>query len=654
MPFVYLPPSDGVNVNWGPVSPELALFPTYHRANLNGGPVMAEIEVRGPGLALEDAFNWLRRPVYIRNGNGMDVWWGLVNEVRYMVDATTYSMTLDDVANRVAVAYSEPTPDGASQRRTTAWLEDTISSARYGVKDLLESIGTAYAAQAVSTQARLLAERAKAQATPEIGSGGNGGLSVLLLCVGWMETFGWRIYNRLQGRIEFDGDGGRTQAIGWAIFNDNRIGFGGGSIQDMLGRLGPLTQGNKVTIAGSTSNNGTVTLLAGTSETPASVVSGTIYFETTDDIKSSQSIFGFVKDSYWIKVSGSSANSRYHKVGATGDQHIRTSASVSGNIVAEGAGPNITIEQGQKISVLGGAGTWEAPGASVTLSVLGSILAQSFVVPSTMKVAQVGVRVGKIGNPGDSFKIDLYNDSSGSPGSYLWTGTLAANSITDSPEWRWVPMPNPTLNAGTYWLVVTRTGAEDGANCYAVALTKTAYGSCKAWTGSGWVANSLGEYLPFKVWAGEDTADQMRRIVADVGQFVAIADAPASTGIVTNPYRDEDETALGALTKLIESGTTGGGRLLAMVSPERVLRIVAEPAPNANPIICGSDGIVRQAGGSNLPEGYLPVGQWADVVGLSPALRASLKVSPVLIEEAEYDWREGTTRISKVRKAGSR
>lgn len=654
MPFVYLPPSDGVNVNWGPVPAALDLWPTYHRADVWGGPVVAEVEVRGPAAALEDAFNWLRRPVYIRNDNGMDVWWGYVNEVRYLVDGATYSATVDDVANRVAVAYSEPTPDGASQRQTTTWLEDTDSSSRYGIKEVLESIGTAYAAQAVTARANLLAQRAKAQATPDFGGGATGDVSVLLLCAGWMETFGWRIYNRLQGRIEFDGDSGRTQAIGWAIFNDNRIGFGGGSIQDMFGRLGPLTQGNRVTIAGSASNNGTVTLLAGTGEAPASVVSGAIYFEPTDDIKANQSIFGFVKDSYWIKVSGSPGNSRYHKVGATGDQHVRTSASVSGNIVAEGVGPNITIEQGQKISVLGGGGTWETPGASVTLSVLGSILAQSFVVPSAMKIAQVGVRVGKIGNPGDSFKIDLYNDNSGSPGSYLWTGTLAASSITDSPEWRWVPMPNPTFNAGTYWLVVTRTGAEDAANCYAVALTTTAYGACKAWTGSSWVANSLGEYIPFKVWSGEDTADQMRRIVADVGQFVAIADAPVSTGIVTNPYRDEDETALDALSKLIESGTSGGGRLLAMVTAERVLRVWAEPAADTPTIICGPGDSVRPVAGGRLPEGYLPIGQWAESVHLSPALRAALSVSPVLVEEAEYDWRDGKLRIGKAKRARRR
>lgn len=650
MGFVYLPSSDG-SINWGAVPAELVLTPTYHRANVRGGPAVAEVEVRGPKAALEETFGWLRRPIYLRNDNGLDVWSGFVNEVRVTIGATAYTVTLDAMANRIAIAYSEPTPDGGSQRLTTAWVEDTNSSARYGVREFLESMGTATTAQAQARQTQLLAKLAAVSGTPTPSNKPGSGMA-LLICVGWIETFGWRMYSRLDGRIEFEGAIGRTQAIGWSVLNDIRFGFGGGSIQDMAGRLAALAYGSQITVTGSASNNGTWTLSGTTSDEVQSAASNTIYFEESDDIFANLSILGFAKEGYWIKVSGSPANSRYHKVGATGDRHVRTSASVSGLIVNEGTGPVITIEQGQKAMLASGAGsTWEAPAASISVILTGHIMAQSFAVASTMKVAQVGVKVGKIGSPSDNFTVAIYSDSSGSPGTAVASGTLAPSSIVATPEWRWITIPTPTLTPGTYWIVVSRSGSVEGTNCFSVELSTTAYGTCKAWnsSGGGWIANPLGEYMPIKVWSSEDTADQMREIVGDTAQFGILGDIISATGVATNPYRDDDETALDALRKLIDTGMSDGGRLLVTMI-DRVLYVYEEPAPSAA-LVLDMDGNLRQAAGGILPQGLLPIGQWLDVVGLSPATKAALSVSPVLLEEAEYDWRERTLQIKRVRTA---
>lgn len=648
--FVYLPPEDIGNWSWGPVPSELALEPTYTRATVRGGPDMAEIEVRGPALALEEALDWLRRPVFVRNAKGMNVWWGFVNEVRLSTGASVYTRTLDALANRVAVAYAAPSADGGSERQTTPWAEDAPSILRYGVKELLDSFGTAYEVQALGRRAALLEQMASPATTPSLS--GSGESTALLVCTGWLESLAWLTYSRIEGRIEFDGATGTVHPIGWGIAASNQIGFGNQAIHDAWGRLGGLKAGMKITVTGSGSNNRTFTVLDGTTEEVESYSGASISFQPIDDIIDSAGGMGMVKADHWLLVDGSTNNDRWHRVAQAGADHVRTSSSVSGAIVAEAAGQTISMYQAQRLSTYE-ATAYEAPGAaaSVSISLTGNMLAQSFTVTTPLTVAQAAVKVGKTGNPADPFRLQIYSNSSGQPGSSLALGELAAADIGESPGWRWVTLPPTTLAAGTYWIVCTRQGGTQGADYYSVQLTPTAYGACKAWASGSWVNNPLGEYVPFRVWAGEDTAAQMRRVVADGGQFLAACDAPTATGIVTNPYRDEDETALDAFFKLMDSGTAGGRRLLARVTAERVLQVFPETGPGDNLPVWGKDGVLRQAGGGLLPQGYLPVGEWANDEGLSPAARAALRASPVLIEEVEYDWREGALRINRVRTA---
>lgn len=648
--FVYLPPDDILTGGWGPVPSELALEPTFTRANVRGGPVMAEIEVRGPALALEETLDWLRRPVFVRNANGMNVWWGFVNEVRLSTGASTYTRTLDALANRVAVAYATPAADGSSERQTTPWAEDAASIARYGVKEFLDSFGSAFGAQATGRRSGLLQQMATPATTPSLSSSGES--VALLVCVGWLETLAWLTYSRIEGRIEFDGDTGSVQPIGWGVTASNQIGFGDQALHDAWGRLGGLKAGMKITVTGSVSNNRVFTVLDGTSEKVENYIANTIYFEPTDDILDAVDGMGMVETDHWLLVSGSAANSRWHRVGQAGAGHVRTSASVSGGIVAEATGPTIGMYQAQRLPVVEDA-AYEAPGAASSVSIVltGHILAQSFVLSAPMTLAQVAVKVGKVGNPTDPFRLHIYSNNAGQPGNSLGMGELPATEIGTSTEWRWVTLTATTLAAGTYWIVCTRQGGVDGANYYSVQLTATGYGSCKAWANGVWSNNPLDEYLPFRVWAGEDTASQMRRVVADAGQFLAASDAPTATGLITNPYRDEDETALDEFYKLLDSGTANGQRLLVRVTADRVLQVFAEAGPGDNLPVWGVDGVLRLAAGGLLPQGHLPVGEWANVEGLSPAARAALRASPVFIEEAEYDWREGALHIKRVRSA---
>jgi hypothetical protein len=406
----------------------------------------------------------------------------------------------------------------------------------------------------------------------------------------------------------------------------------------------------KVAVSGTANNNISYTVKGGSADEIVTYAANTIYFQLTDDIYDSAQGMGPIKASHYIYITGSVLNSGYHFIEAAGAGALNVDTGPGGQIELESAGPLITITQASRLDTYE-AGVYELPGPSVTMVLTGSRLAQSFTVPTTMQLAQVAVKVGKVGIPADSFQVDIYSNSGGNPGTLLGTALLSASAIDDSPNWRWLITPVITLTAGTtYWLVCGRQSTLNGANHYTVQMTTDAYGTCKAWNGGAWITNPLGEYLPLKVWSGEDTAAQMKRIITGVGEFFADADVPASTGIVTNPYRDEDETAYDALFKLFDSGTSGGQRLHAWVSPARTLSIYAEPSATDDPAVYGTDGVLRQALGGLLPQGYLPVGQWVIPEGLSPAVRAAIRVSPLLVEEAEYDWREQVLRINRVRR----
>lgn len=189
----------------------LALRPLRWSWTEPGGPDYAEIAVDGNNDLLWDMLRLLRCPVTIYNRNGAAVWWGYVSDAAFSTDAVDIAVTLDDMANRVAVAYSLVAAGSQTvgTRATTSWTEDTTSSGEYGTKELLASIDGATTAQAENVRDRLLALHKYPLAIPQaagrknrtlsIGQYSRGGAAVRgagrLVCRGWWHTLDWRYYS---------------------------------------------------------------------------------------------------------------------------------------------------------------------------------------------------------------------------------------------------------------------------------------------------------------------------------------------------------------------------------------------------------------------------------------------------------------------------
>jgi hypothetical protein len=109
------------------------------------------------------------------------------------------------MANRVAVRYTELSPDGGSfgEVNQTEWAEDTTSAAVFGRKELLMERGLMSASAALQfarPHARLLRAALRAHDSARYSTGRHssaaGGIrrTVYLDCLGWFARLAWRVY----------------------------------------------------------------------------------------------------------------------------------------------------------------------------------------------------------------------------------------------------------------------------------------------------------------------------------------------------------------------------------------------------------------------------------------------------------------------------
>lgn len=631
------------------VQSDIAFQPLRWKASASGGPVESEIQVTGTRAGLKALRDWLRYPVAIYNPNGSIVWWGFVYEVALQLDGWSVTATLDRLRNRVAVTYSSL--EGAIESAlTTAWADDAASQGEYGIREHYESLGQATTAMATAYRDRLLAERARPVYGKSVAAGDESG--AVLRCRGWYSALAWRYYQRTDGRLEHMPDDTEVQPIGWGIASSNQVGFGSAGIHDVAGRLGTLQAGMKLTVTGSSLNNKTFTLSDGTSDKVESYGPVlTIRFEPSDDIFDSANGMSIVKESHWLRVQGSAANSRWHWVGNAGADHTRTSSAVSGTITNEAAGQSITLTQAQRIDTYDSA-TYEAPGtaSAVNVTLHGYHVAQRITLGTQMKIDRVMVEAAKVGSPADNFEVRIYGDSAGNinTGSLLSSGTLSASLLTEDLTAVWVPITLITLAAGSYWIVVRRSGSNDGANHYTVGMTTTAYGTCQMWNGSVWATHLPGWYLRFRLWATEDTGTLAEAMLTAKAQFVTLTSGFAS-GVYGYSTMDQQAAVLDELERLVKIGATGNSRVLVDISPDRVLSLVTQPAalPGQTLRMYTAGGKVRltDAAGSPWPVGLLPVGLWVELADMDSDLAGEGGMSPAFIESAEYDAVAGEWRI---------
>jgi hypothetical protein len=246
--------------------------------------------------------------------------------------------------------------------------------------------------------------------------------------------------------------------------------------------------------------------------------------------------------------------------------------------------------------------------------------------------------------------VALHANSAGQPGTMLAASTYGASDLpADDPAW--VTFAFSTLVAltsgQTYWIVVERTGALSPTDYYAVKTSPDTAGTCLAWTGGEWIANPTGETLPHIVQSVQETTEQIRAMATASGAITATM-IEAASSIFDSPDRDGDMSAYDEIDKLLAAGQSSGRRLLAAIDAGRNLRVFAaplKPSESETPVYTLRGQIVTATGGQPVAEGVLPVGEWLAI----ERVPRHLDISPIFVEEAEYNVSSGTYQITPER-----
>lgn len=167
-----------------------------------GGPKQAVIKVTGADSDLYELLKLLRCPAEIYSDAGDPLWWGYVAEVS--VTATNIrsprmgrveaSTTIDQLYNRIAIAYSMVDIEtGFEDRATTDWEDDASSQTEYGIKELLWTCAAATETHALAARDMKLSQDRfpTTYIRPAYGAYSS---EARVICRGWWDTLNWRYY----------------------------------------------------------------------------------------------------------------------------------------------------------------------------------------------------------------------------------------------------------------------------------------------------------------------------------------------------------------------------------------------------------------------------------------------------------------------------
>lgn len=623
-------------------------------ATATGGCEDARIRVTGPAVSLREFLRVLRFEVRIRNDIGRLVWWGFVFETSVTVDGATDTLSLDDMYNSVRVLYAHEDEDGAPQDAETTAATNAESIARYGIKEMLYSAGDADATSAEKLRDKYLALHAWPLSPAEGASEGDEDEAVIE-CRGWWEMLRWEYYADTSGREIFEAQKG-SQIVGWRI-QSTEVGFTSADKAIYHNGLAfrALNTKDKITISGSSSNDGTYTIedsADGSKQTEYTAT--TIRFQADEEIFDTEDGaggFGFVEKNDFIKIGGTASglNDRFWRLNEVDANHMVTQKWWGYNLATQGKGPSITITRLLKMR-LAEAVNNGYPGPLTTITVPGQKVYMKW-APSvgTWACGEISLRVWKEGTPGDNLKVELCANSVGFPGTVLADATLAGANVGKQAGWKKFVLSTPvTVTAGTnYHIVLSRTGSSDSNHYYMTAVDEDlgySGGSMGLWDGSSWIARAVDADMPFQAWGTRENATQINAMLLSCG-FVTGAEV-VTTGIVTRHYRDGRSTAQDEVLRLIEQGTSTGGGLVARVTPARTVQVEVEPAhdPATSLLVAGQQ--IYYADGTRCEPGYLPAGQWVRRRDL-PSSESYARLSPLFLQRVEYDVKNDKWRWTR-------
>jgi len=183
--------SDRVSYPWESVEVNNYINSSY------GGPKVANLTVRGDSLALWKLAEMMRAPVIISDHKkAKPVWWGYIESVTLQIDGVRRTVSIQHMANRVAVAYTAD-----KDRQTTTFASDSGSATEYGKKEVMMSAIELTSTEADSFRDTVLQQRKYPNISVPLTSQADNFATIK--CKGWWETLSWQYYSAAAGREEY-------------------------------------------------------------------------------------------------------------------------------------------------------------------------------------------------------------------------------------------------------------------------------------------------------------------------------------------------------------------------------------------------------------------------------------------------------------------
>lgn len=187
-------PSGAIGIGaWAqPITPMLAgkLTSYQHTIADRFGFESATLAYSGDRSEMVRALGLLGRTVTTVAPSGAVMWDGIITRVRVAVAGVEHSISTDELYNRVKVRYT--TRLGSAF--VTATQNDTVSQARYGIKELVSSVGTIDPTTALDLAERLLKEykNPPADMSLNLATGDAGGVGEITLeATGFYASLGY-------------------------------------------------------------------------------------------------------------------------------------------------------------------------------------------------------------------------------------------------------------------------------------------------------------------------------------------------------------------------------------------------------------------------------------------------------------------------------
>jgi hypothetical protein len=633
------------------VPASLDVRPLSWDAVAKGGYWSAEIPIYGPLDELTGLTSWLGYNVEIVNDRGTIVWCGDVTTVEITAGGLRKGITLDRMANRVQLRYSQKQTGGGVESVDTAWTDDTLSQAAYGVwerritpeRDLMTNEATAMQATALATLANPHYTLA-----PDSGE-----QSARLICSGYWQRNKREYHYEARGLAEHN-TSGTAYPLGLGIVASTAIAFANraSTITAILGYFKNFASDMRVKVTGASvsGNNQTYTVTGTDDRDAATYVSSAVTFSPADDVVDANGGLGHIQndDVFRITIAGSATtNPGTHIMNKAGAVAVEVSGSYHATIVSEAAGPAVTFWTGNSIKVTPTPADERAGvdgGGTITATVWGQRYYQTFshAAGALWTVDTVELRLRKVGSPADNVTVQLYTDSAGAPNTLLKTATVAAASIPTEMDWVSFDFDNlQQLTSGTtYGLVVSRSGANSPTDYYEIDLDESAgyaSGTCTAYDGAAYQALSPACDMVFRVLGGIDTGQQIANILE--AQSWTTFDT-VTTSVVSNQYRNGELPAFDELETLLDTGTSAGVRLLARTTPTRGAVVYAKTDKSTARYAWQDGAKLTDLFGQDAEPGTLPAGEWVKL-GDAATLGPWAALSPAFVERAEYNANSG-------------